>query len=36
MKVISDFRGHYDDAVERNFNYEQYGDDSPMLNKNIF
>jgi len=27
MKVISDFRGHYDDALERNFNYEQYGDD---------
>ena len=33
MKVISDFRGHYEDTVERYFDYEKYGDN---CNENIF
>lgn len=33
MKVVNDFRGHYDDSIERHFNYEKYGDDS---NSDVF
>ena len=28
MKVVNDFRGHYDDSLERHYKYEKFGDES--------
>ena len=28
MKVVNDFRGHYDDSLERHYKYENFGDNS--------